>query len=169
MERRLLILGAGQYGAVAKEIAEAMGCFAEIAYLDDGWDGTAGPVVGRLADCETLSGRYSDGIVAMGSAEMRQEWLERLAACGYGIPVLISPRAYVSPSAKIGRGSIVEPLAGVHANAVIGEGVLVSMGAVVNHNAAVMDYCHIDCGAVVSRGAVVPRGTKAASGTVTEK
>ena len=33
--KRLLILGSGQYGTVAKETAEAMGIFDEIAFLDD--------------------------------------------------------------------------------------------------------------------------------------
>ena len=33
--KNLLILGAGQYGVMAKEIAEAMGAFDRIAFLDD--------------------------------------------------------------------------------------------------------------------------------------
>ena len=35
--KNLLILGAGQYGVLAKEIAESMGCFATIAFLDDSY------------------------------------------------------------------------------------------------------------------------------------
>ena len=35
MTRTLLILGAGQYGSVAYEIANAMNCFEKIAFLDD--------------------------------------------------------------------------------------------------------------------------------------
>lgn len=35
MNKDLLILGAGQYGMVAKEIAEAMNCFQKIDFLDD--------------------------------------------------------------------------------------------------------------------------------------
>ncbi len=33
--KNLLILGAGQYGQIAKEIAESMGCFEKISFLDD--------------------------------------------------------------------------------------------------------------------------------------
>lgn len=32
---KLLILGAGQYGAVAKEIAESIGIYDAISFLDD--------------------------------------------------------------------------------------------------------------------------------------
>ena len=35
MNRDLLIIGAGQYGMVAKEIAESMRCFDKIDFLDD--------------------------------------------------------------------------------------------------------------------------------------
>ncbi|MBR1677729.1 MAG: acetyltransferase, partial [Clostridia bacterium] len=35
MNRNLLILGAGQYGTVVKEIAKSMECFEKIDFLDD--------------------------------------------------------------------------------------------------------------------------------------
>ena len=35
MNKNLLILGAGQYGQVAKEIAEDIGYFEKISFLDD--------------------------------------------------------------------------------------------------------------------------------------
>ena len=48
MNRNLLIIGAGFYGLVAKEIAESMDCFENISFVDDGAkeapDGT--PVIG---------------------------------------------------------------------------------------------------------------------------
>lgn len=48
MNQNLLIIGAGIYGLVAKEIAESMGCFRQIDFVDDGAkktpDGT--PVIG---------------------------------------------------------------------------------------------------------------------------
>ena len=33
--KNLLIIGAGQYGMVAKEIAESMKCFEKIDFVDD--------------------------------------------------------------------------------------------------------------------------------------
>ncbi len=45
---RLLILGAGQYGFVAREVAEAMGCFTSIDFLDDHSD----IAIGKLDDVE---------------------------------------------------------------------------------------------------------------------
>ncbi len=34
-KENLLIIGAGQYGMVAKEISDAMNCFGRIDFLDD--------------------------------------------------------------------------------------------------------------------------------------
>lgn len=162
--QNLLILGAGQYGCVAREIAQAMGCFACIDFLDDNH-----PAAGKLADYERLTADYGSAVVAMGNPALRLHWIERLESAGYEIPILVHPMAYVSPSAVLAPGTIVEPMAVVQANAVVKTGGLLCAGCVVNHNAVVEAGCQIDCSAVVAANAVVPAGTKVPSGTVCRK
>lgn len=163
--KRLLILGAGQYGMVVRETARAMGCFEEISFLDDNR-----PVaVGKLADYQNFLQRYDCAFVAMGNSSLRLQWLDRLASAGFTLPVLIHPKAYVSPTAVLGPGSIVEPMAVVNTEAVVETGGLLCAGCVVNHNAHVMAGCQIDCGAVVVSNANVPASTKVQSGTVYHK
>lgn len=172
MNRNLLILGAGQYGTVVKEIAEEMQCFEKIAFLDDTYGNEKADetyheaAIGRLSDYEEQTPNYSYAIVAMGNPQLRREWTEKLVEVGFKIPVIVSPRAFVSPSAQLRYGAVIEPLAGVQANAVVGIGSFVSMGAVVNHNAFVGDYCHIDCNATVESGAFVSVGELVACGEV---
>lgn len=169
----LLILGAGQYGAVVKETAQAMGCFDKISFLDDSFgDGNVAcceQVIGKLDELEHLRSEYEYAIPAIGDADIRLSLLERAESAGYRIPVIISPRAYVSPSAQISKGSVIEPLAGVHANAVVGKAAYISMGAVVNHNAVVGDGCHVDNNAVVTSGAEIPSRVKVEPGTVVKR
>ncbi len=165
----LLILGAGQYGSVVKEIAESMNRFDKISFLDDGFCETACQenIIGKISDMDLFDDEYMYAIVAIGNSDVRFELIERIKCqTKFEIPVLISKNAYVSPSSKIGCGTVIEPLAGVHANAVIGEATYISMGAVVNHNATVGNCCHVDNAAVVSRGAFVSDGTKLQAGTV---
>ena len=162
MKHSLLILGAGQYGWVAKETAEAMGCFEKIAFLDD----NSPLAMGKLAAYEGFAREYGCAFVAMGNPTLRIQWLEKLELAGYELPVLIHPRAYVSPSAILGKAVIVEPMAVVNAQAVVETGGLLCAGSVVNHNAHVMPVCQIDCNAVVAANATVPEGTKVPSGTV---
>lgn len=165
MDKQLLILGAGGYGKLVREVAQAMGVFCEIGFLDDG-----NPIaLGKLADYECFRQQYRCAFVAMGDPGLRLQWLERLEKAGYELPVLIHPQACVSPSAVLERGSIVEAMAVVNTEAVVEKGGLLCAGCVVNHNARVQAGCQIDCNAVVASYAVVPRGTKVPSGTVFER
>lgn len=151
----LLIIGAGQYGQVAKEIAESMEWFDKIDFLDD----NAEIAVGKIAEYEKFAGKYSYAIVAIGNADLRLAYIRQLESC-FSIAVLISPKAYVSQSAKIMQGSIAEPFAVVNANSAVGEGTLICAGAIVNHNAIIGDACQLDCGSVVEANAIVPDKTK---------
>lgn len=161
----LVILGAGQYGHVARETAVAMGCFQEICFLDDHSE----TAIGKLEDYRQLRSKFDCAFVAMGNPGLRMHWLQALEEAGYQLPVLIHPKAYVSPSAQLGKGSITEPMAVVNAGAEVGMGALLCAGCVVNHNAHVLPGCQIDCNAVVAANAVVPEGTKVQSGSVFEK
>ena len=164
MRKNLLILGAGKYGQFVYEIALATKRFKKIAFLDDNNPLAIGPI----ADLATLSGKYASAFVAIGNAEMRMQLLEQLTQNGYCPETLVHPNAFVSPSAKLGEGSIVEPLAVVQANAVVGKGTMIASGAVVKHNACVGNGCYIDCNSVVLPDTKVPDGTKLSANTVTE-
>lgn len=146
----LLILGAGEYGQLVKELARNK--FTTIDFLDD-----KSPVaIGKLADYKNLKDEYPNAVVAIGNNEVREEWLERLEEAGFNLPIVLSDRAYISPSAVIELGCIIEPVAVVQANAKIEKGSIISSGAVVNHNAVVHKCSHIDCNAVVGADSEIP-------------
>lgn len=148
----LLIIGAGQYGLVAKEIAEELGY--HVDFLDD----NSKLAIGKPSEVD----RFRGDVVAIGNLNVKKKFIpefkDRLVS-------LISPKAYIAPSARIGVGCIVEPLAVVNTGARLGDGCFVSAGAVVNHDCVVGDYSHVDCNATVMKSAVVPEGTIIASNT----
>ena len=163
MDKRLLILGAGVYGLVAKEIAESMGCFSEISFVDDHAKVTANgiPVLGTVSELGAFAGKYTHAIVAIGRSEARLQAIEAVR----GVPALslvslVSPLAYVAPSAKISEGCVIEPMAVVHTGAMISDGCLVSAGAVINHFAVLGRGVHVDCNAVVAGNTAVADGMK---------
>ena len=148
---KLLVLGAGQYGMVAKEIAESMGIYDDIEFLDDN-----NPIaVGHLADFKNYTSKYEHAVVAIGNSELRLKLIEELEAAGYTVPVLIHPTAYVSPSASVLEGSFIEPKAVIHTDVRIGEGCIISAGTIINHNATVGNGCHLNCGTLVKARAVI--------------
>ena len=159
--KKLLILGAGQYGMVAKEIAESMNVFFGIAFLDDN-----NPVaVGKLNEYEKFVHDYDSAVVAVGNSVLRLEMLDKLEQVGFEIPVLIHKSAYVSPSAKIGAGSFV---AVVHTEVVIGRGNIISAGTILNHNSKIGAGCHLDCGSIVKARADISANTKITCGQIIE-
>lgn len=156
--KNLLIAGAGQYGQVAKEIAVSMGCFEKIAFLDDGYneeDAKDTSMVGKLYNYESFVAEYSYAVVAIGCPELRLEYIRKMQDKHFKIATLVSPQAYISPSAQIMCGSIVEAAAVINSNVNIAIGVYVCAGAIVNHNSFIGDGCTLQCGSVVPASSLV--------------
>lgn len=152
---KLLILGAGQYGMLAKEIAESMNEYNDIAFLDDN-----NPVaIGKIAEYSKFRSNFDFAIVAIGNSQLRLKYIEVLEQCGYKIPILIHKNAYVSPSAIIEKGSFVEPMAVIHTDVHIGVGCIISAGTIVNHNSYVGLGCHLNCGTIIASNSVIEEHT----------
>lgn len=79
MNKNLIIAGAGQYGLVAKEIAEDMGCFEKIGFVDDNAKTTPNgiDVLGSFENVEDLAREYSNIIVAIGRADIRLDLIHK--------------------------------------------------------------------------------------------
>lgn len=152
--RCLLIIGAGGHGQVVAECAEACG-YEKIDFLDDNYPGA----IGKIDQLEEIATRYDGVIVSIGNNKIRRELITRLQNINASLTTLIHPRAFISPSATVGSGSIVLPGAVIHTNASIGIGCIISIGAPIDHDAVVEDFSHINTGAIVGAG-------KRTSGTV---
>ena len=155
MNNNLLILGAGMFGSVIKEIAEEMGVFEKIDFLDDSFcsgefEGNYHEQsIGKLEDYERFFPEYTYAIVSIGDPKVRIEWTKKLYYASYKIPIIVSKQAYVSKTAQLCKGVVVGPMAVINSNTHIGEGTFVMACAVVDHNTFVADYCNIQCGSVV--------------------
>lgn len=172
MNKNLLIIGAGVYGLIAYEIAKSMNCFEKIDFVDDEKDATPNgmPVVGKIKDIYELNCQYSYVIVAIGNPDTRLFLLKKVEEeTSFRIATLLSPKAYVAPSAQIFDGSIIEPMSVIHALSVIAKGCIISAGAVVNHASMCCDGVHVDCNATVAGMTLVPARTKIKSGEVYDR
>jgi len=121
--KSLLIIGAGSHGRTVAETAEACG-YDKIDFLDD----NAQIAIGKTDQLERLSGSYDGVIVSIGNNEVRKELIHRIQKADAPLVTLIHPRAFISPSASVGKGSIVLPGAIVQSNVVIGSGCIISIG-----------------------------------------
>ena len=152
----LLLLGAGGHARVVAETALASGHFSRIAFLDDRCSGPAQlpdqlgwPVIGPFTAALDPQVRlqFEAALAAIGDAAVRLQWLPRLAAAGYKIPILIHPTAWVSPSSQLGVGSVVSAQAAIQAQAIIGSGAILNTGCAVDHDTQLGNGVHVCPGA----------------------
>lgn len=153
---KILIVGAGQYGRLVKEIIYACGCYDDIGFADD----KADCAVGTIAELELLRDRYDSAVVAIGDCRTRAQLIDKLDRLGYDLPIIVHPMACVSPSAQIGKSTVIEAMAVINSEAKVGVGCIISAGAVLNHNCCVKSFCHINCASVVGANAVIEEYTK---------
>lgn len=145
----LLIIGAGSFSPEVEELAGLLG-YADTAFLDDNPVAAyCSPVIGTTADIASFRSKYDTAIVALGNNNTRMKYHDELKSCGYNIPILIHPTAYVSPTAQIASGCIIRAKAVVSRDVKLGEATILNVGALIDHHVEIGYGCHILMGAVV--------------------
>ncbi|WKA50167.1 acetyltransferase [Planococcus liqunii] len=97
-------------------------------------------------------------IVAIGANAVRKKIVEQLGLSDEQYAIAVHREAIVSPSAVLGRGTVVMPGAVVNAEAQIGSHAIINSRAVVEHDCAVGNYVHISPGATVAGVAAIGEG-----------
>lgn len=116
-----------------------------------------------LTDFAGIGVRHSadgltDIIVSIGDNRIRRLVAGRLGAARIA-PALIHTSAVVSPSARIGRGSVVMAGAVIEAGTTVGCHCIINTGATVNHQCRLADYVHISPGATLCGNVSVGTGS----------
>jgi sugar O-acyltransferase (sialic acid O-acetyltransferase NeuD family) len=162
----ILLIGAGGHASACIDVIEQDGRFVVAGLV-----GTAGevgrrvlgyPVLGTDDDLAALSTRHPAVLVAIGqikTPEPRIRLFERLLQLGCEMPIIVSPRAYVSRHATLGSGTIVMHGAVINAGATVGRNCIVNSLALVEHGVAIADHCHIATSAAVNSGVQIGAGT----------
>ena len=161
MGRKLLIVASKRYGDYVKEIAESMGCFEEISFVDNDREGA----IGKLEDVESFYPEYNCAIAACDDGTERLEWNKKLEAL-YNIPVLFHMDSTISPSANLMPGCIVEPRAVVGCESTIGQATVIGANSVVEPYCLVGDSCTLKLGTIVKSTSMVAMNTSTEQGSV---
>lgn len=172
MSTPILLVGAGGHARSCIDVIESVSSYAiggligraeEVGTTVFGYS-----VVGTEADLPRLRGGHSHALVGVGqlkTAAPREKLFSLLVENGFTLPAVVSRRAYVSPRATLGAGTIVMHGAVVNAGARIGQNCIVNSQALVEHDVEVGDHCHVSTGARVNGGVTVGRGTFIGSGS----
>ena len=135
MTKSIYIYGANGHGLVVADIARACG-YDDIIFIDDGENESP-----SFEDIKRTSGiPIAFGI---GSNTIRSKLFKRVQNSDFDIISLIHPSSVISPSAKIGKGTVVMPNVVINAKATIGDGVILNTSCVIEHECNISDFAHI--------------------------
>ena len=168
-----MLIGAGGHSHACIDAIEQQGRYRIFGLVcADGEDRSARlgyPVVGTDADLPELARQCRLALIAAGqiqSPSLRMRLYQQALALGLKLPAIVSGRAFVSPHAHIGPGTLVMHGAIVNAGARVGANCIINSQALIEHDSIVGDHCHIATGAILNGGVRVGDGSFIGSGSI---
>lgn len=147
MSSHLLVVGAGGHGRVVADAASETRDWDDIAFADDAYPrmkrSGEWAVIGASTHLKALIEKYRHALVAIGRNDVRMLLLRQLEELDYQIVNIVHPRAILSKSVNVGKGSVVMAGAVINFGTILGNGVIVNTGATVDHDCAIGDGVHI--------------------------
>jgi sugar O-acyltransferase (sialic acid O-acetyltransferase NeuD family) len=158
----MILYGASGHAKVIIEIAKSQGLEID-AIIDDNQE------IKSVLDIpvhHSLDGLPSSSkiIIAIGDNLIRKK-ISSSSDFNFDEP-LIHIRALLSPSSKIGKGTVVMANATINASTIIGDHCIINTGSTIEHDCDIHHYVHISPNAAIAGGVVIKEGTHIGIGAV---
>jgi len=174
--QKLILLGGGGHCKSCIDVIEQEGRYEIAGILDQeelvGQRVLGYEIIGSDDNIEKYVRQGYTFLITVGqikTSNIRRKLFDLLNAHGAKIATIISPRAYVSRHAKLGKGTIIMHDALVNADASIGMNCIINSKALIEHDAIIEDFCHISTAAVVNGGVLVKEGSFFGSNAVSKE
>ena len=172
----IILIGGGGHCKSAIDVIEQECRFKIIGVIDKpelfGKQVIGYEVIGNDKDLKSLVKGCKNALITTGqirSPFKRINLFETLVRLGFSLPNIISPRAYVSKYAIIGKGTIIMHNAIINAGSTIGDNCIINTNALVEHDSKIGNHCHISTNAVINGGVFLGSGSFIGSGSVTKE
>jgi sugar O-acyltransferase (sialic acid O-acetyltransferase NeuD family) len=175
MKPKLILIGGGGHCKSCIDVIEQENKFiiAGIVDINTSISDLLGyPLLGHDDDLAKLKLSYDYALITTGQIKtptIRVRLFDDAKSLGFKLPVIISPRAYVSKYAKIGSGTIVMHDALINAGAIVGDNCIINTKSLIEHDAVIENNCHISTGAIINGGVIVKHGSFVGSNAVTKE
>jgi sugar O-acyltransferase (sialic acid O-acetyltransferase NeuD family) len=174
--KEIILIGAGGHCKSVIDVIEQEGQFEIVGIIDKpeliGTNVLRYSVIGNDSDLENLAKIYTYALVTVGqiqSSELRIKLFSIATEAGFTLPSIISPRAYVSQYASIGKGTIVMHDALINAKAIIGKNCIINSKSLIEHDSVISDHCHISTNTTINGGVTIETGCFIGSSAVTRE
>ncbi|MDI7207023.1 acetyltransferase [Leptospira santarosai] len=173
MKEEIILIGAGGHARSCIDVIESEGKYSIFGLVGTeqelGLEILGYNIVGTDRDLEKLHIGCKNAIVTVGqikNPEPRIRIFQLLKKIGFSLPVIISPKAYISRHSTIGEGSIVMHQATVNLNVAIGNNCIINSKALLEHDVKIGNHCHISTGAILNGEVVVGDASFIGSGSI---
>ena len=143
----VVVIGAGGHAKVVIELIRAQGLYDVMGCTDrepQRRDVVGAPILGSD---DVLPDLYAQGVrhcfIALGDNALRRKVATQVTSLGFQLVNAISPKAVVSPSARLGRGVAVMAGAVINADATVGDLAIVNTRAAIDHDCQIGEAAHV--------------------------
>jgi len=172
----IILIGGGGHCKAVIDVIEQEGRFKIIGIVDKsellGSKVLGYSIIGNDADLDNLAKKYKYALITVGQIKsplLRIKLFELAENSGFILTSIISPRAYISKYAIVGRGTIIMHDALINANAQIGENCIINSKSLIEHDCSISNHCHISTSATINGGVIVKSGSFIGSGVTTKE
>ena len=169
----LLLIGAGGHCRSCIDLISCIPDFGIAGVVDrDGSDLKelmGHDVIGTDSNLEVLLDNFNQVHITIGqikTPKIRINLFNRAKSYGAKFPLIVSPTAYLSLTAKIGEGTVLMHLTIVNSSAEVGKNCIINNKALIEHDSIIGPHCHISTGALVNGGVVIEDGCFVGSGAI---
>ncbi len=144
----IAIIGNGGHSKVVKDIILSNKYLHIVGYLDDKFEDyiiEGEMFYGPISAYQFLIDKYNEikFIIAIGHNRTRKHLVKKLDLEESLYITTVHPSAIISPSARIGKGTVIMANTVINADAVIGDHVIVNTGSIVEHDSIVNDFAQV--------------------------
>ena len=176
MKTDLILIGGGGHCKACIDVIEETGRFNILGILDkeskSGTELLGYKFIGNDDDIASYRGTSVEFLVTVGqieSASLRKILFHKVVVTQNKLATVVSPRAYISKWASIGKGTIVMHDALVNASTIIGENCIINTKALIEHDCVIGAHCHISTAAVINGNVSVSEGSFFGSNAVSRQ
>ncbi len=156
-KQNIVLVGGGGHCRSVIDVIESTGEYNIIGIVDIkqniGQSVLGYKVIGCDDDLQDILSICNNAVVTIGHVatnNLRKNVYIKLKQLGFCLPVIVSPRAYVSKHSSVAQGTIVMHDALINSNVSIGENCIINTKALVEHDSVIENHCHISTSSVIN-------------------
>jgi sugar O-acyltransferase (sialic acid O-acetyltransferase NeuD family) len=172
-KQNLIIVGAGGHALSCIDVIEQenkfniaglVGLEKEVGTTINGYE-----IIAADSELPELAKLYPAALISVGqikNADIRIRLFQKCNDAGFLLATIISPKAYISKYAHIGKGTIVMHGVMINSSAKIGNNCIVNSNALIEHGSNIGDNTHISTGVIINGNVSVGKNCFVGSGSI---